>query len=272
MTTRRVRVAPLPAWLDLHRLLCGHPFQLEALEDTWVAATLELDTHAAADLSARLRALGLAGRAITVDIDPPLPRAAVRAARSAEAKRLRTGAPGFERRGVQLDDEGRHSLTPEALALTLGRRARAQGLHHVLDACCGAGGNAIGFARAGCHVTALERDPARLAMAEHNARIYDVADRIHFIEGDATQLLATEEADLLFIDPPWGGAYDRTRVTLADLPLLQRLLPHTARFEQTWLKLPPSFDTTELPTYRPTAMFGTGEGDQNRVKFLLLSH
>ena len=42
----------------------------------------------------------------------------------------------------------------------------------VVDACCGSGGNALGFARAGSPVTAIELAPERLAEAQHNARVY----------------------------------------------------------------------------------------------------
>ena len=47
----------------------------------------------------------------------------------------------------------------------------------MIDAGCGAGGNAIGFARGGARVTAIEQDVQRLAMARHNAEVYGVADQ-----------------------------------------------------------------------------------------------
>ncbi|MFI5308607.1 MAG: methyltransferase domain-containing protein, partial [Polyangiales bacterium] len=145
-------------------------------------AQADLDRPEAADLQARLRGVGLGGARLSIEISPPLPRSAVRAAAVTEARRHRTGSVGFSRKGARLDAEARRSLTPEALALALGRRARRA---RVLDACCGAGGNAIGFARAGCAVVAVEQDEARLAMAEHNARLYGVASQIRFVAGDA---------------------------------------------------------------------------------------
>jgi predicted RNA methylase len=141
---------------------------------------------------------------------------------------------------------------------------------HVIDACCGAGGNAIGFARAGCLVTAIELDGARIELARHNAQLYGVADRIRFLSGDARELIATLDADLLFIDPPWGERYDKQRVALADITLLPVLLAQRARYARTWLKLPPSFDPSTIDGARPSAWFGVGSGDARRVKFLLL--
>lgn len=280
-TLHRVRVAGLTPWLDRARLLGpgvwseraaggddgegdGHGGDVAAGR---LVAEAELDTAAAADLAARLRGVGLGGRALTLELDPPLPRAAVRAARTEEARRYRTGSVGFERKGARLDEESRRSLTPEALALALGRRAR--GLR-VVDACAGAGGNALGFARAGCEVTAIELDAGRLALARHNAQLYGVEPRIRFVHGDARVELASVAADLLFIDPPWGADYDKARVVADDLPLLGELLAHASRFAATWLKLPPSFDPASIPGARPSAWFGSGQGDARRVKFLLL--
>jgi predicted RNA methylase len=140
----------------------------------------------------------------------------------------------------------------------------------VLDAACGAGGNAIGFARAGCRVTAIERDAARLEMARANARVYGVQDRIRFVAGDAQQLVPELPADLLFVDPPWGERYDKRCVRLADLPLLAALLELPRRPARLWAKVPPSFDPGSLPGCRARAVFGVGEGDARRVKFLLL--
>jgi trimethylguanosine synthase len=214
-----------------------------------------------------LRGVGIGGHPLRVEIEPPLPRSVVRQARLVEARRMRAKSPGFSRAGTRLDPEGRRSLTPEALALALGRRARRA---HVVDAGCGAGGNAIGFARAGCKVTAIELDRGRLAMARWNARVYAVAERIRFLAGDARELVPELSADLLFVDAPWGGRYDRQRVTLAELPLLQSLLAMRVRFARVWAKVPPSFDVRSLPHARVSAFFGVGEGDARRVKFLLL--
>jgi predicted RNA methylase len=263
----RVRVSGLPSWLDWKRLLGPGDFQTSVLSDGRLQAKAELSREAAADLGARLRGVGIGGAKLEVEVQPALERRDVRRARAIEARRYRDGSSGFSLPGVQLDQEARHSLTPEALAIDLGRQAHGV---HVLDAGCGAGGNAIGFARAGCTVTAIELDRSRLDQAKHNARLYGVAERIHFIGGDASVLVPEHKADLLFIDPPWGGAYDKARVTLADLKLLDSLLAWKHHFAQTWAKVPPSFDPTSAPTCSAEAWFGTAAGDEARVKFLLL--
>lgn len=267
----RVRVSGLPAWVDRARLLgpgawAAHAGEGADAAEAWVAEA-SLVADAAADLAARLRGVGLAGRRVSVEIEPPLSRTVVRAARTEEAKRYRAGSVGFARSGTRLDAEGRRSLTPEAIALELGQRARGA---RVVDACAGAGGNAIGFARAGCEVIAVELDAARLVLARHNARVYGVQHRIRFVHADARDVLSSLSAELLFVDPPWGASYDKTRVVATDLPLLGELIAHADRFAACWLKLPPSFDPASVPGARPSAWFGCGQGDARRVKLVLL--
>jgi trimethylguanosine synthase len=261
-----VTVEPLPVWLEHERLL-GPGFAIEPLEPGWVRASGRFERERAADLAAALRRLGLAGRVVQTRISPELERRHVRAARTRDARLRRETSVGFGRPGVQVDAEGRYSLTPEALAFDLGREVA--GLR-VVDTCCGVGGNAIGFARAGCSVVAIERDPGRLAMARHNAGIYGVADKIEFRAGDAVHMLSELDADLLFVDPPWGRDWDRERTQLADVPLLERLLAQREG-RRLWAKLPASFDVSQLPGARPRAVFGAAAGDARRIKFLLLS-
>lgn len=263
-----IRVHPIPAWIDARQLLGPLALRIGADAEGWQHVELDLPAAEAADLQARLHNVGLAGRAIVVEVDPPLARSVVRAARTEEARRRRKRSPGFTRAGVQLDDEARWSLTPEALALALGKRAT--GLS-VIDAGCGAGGNAIGFARAGCNVTAIESDARRLDMARHNAALYGVERRIRFVHGDARELVPSLQADLLFVDPPWGRSYDKKRLALADLPLLAPMLEQRRRFRRVWAKVPPSFDPTGIAGARLEAWFGSGTGDAQRVKFVLIA-
>jgi predicted RNA methylase len=227
---------------------------------------LSLPARDAADVAARLRGLGLAGTPLEVSCDPPLGRALVREARLRDARARRETTPGFTRREARASGEGRFSLTPEVLALRLGELAQKRS---VVDACCGSGGNSIGFARAGCAVTAIELDAGRLAEARHNAGIYRVTPR--FLAGDALALVPTLSADILFVDPPWGEHYDKKHSTLRDFPLLQSLLQRAlANYGELWLKLPASFAVHELADAQPTAWFGEAEGDRHRIKFLLL--
>jgi hypothetical protein len=262
----RVRVEPLPEWLDRERLLGPGEVAVERVPGG-LRCELALAPRAAADVAARLRGLGIAGRELVVSVEPPLGRALVREARLRDARARRTTTPGFSRREARAVEAGRYSLTPEVLALRLGERATGRS---VVDACCGSGGNTLGFARAGCAVTAIELDAERLAEARHNARVYGVKPR--FLAGDARELVPTLSADILFVDPPWGESYDKKRTTLADFPLLEALLAaDLAGYGELWLKLPASFAVDQLPAAQPSAFFGEADGDRQRIKFLLLT-
>jgi len=93
-----------------------------------------------------------------------------------------------------------------------------------------------------------------LAMAEHNAALYGVQDRIEFRVGGAETLLEGLAHDVLLLDPPWGGVdYDRERVTISDLPMpVETILSLVSG--RVLLKLPRSFALSTLPgewSYRP---------------------
>lgn len=54
-------------------------------------------------------------------------------------------------------------------------------------------------------VLAIDIDAHRLDMARHNAVVYNVVDRIDFVQGDFLQLAPTLCGDVVFLSPPWGG-------------------------------------------------------------------
>ncbi len=262
-----VSVTGLLPWIDARRLLGPGDWTFDG-----PTARADLAIHAAADLDARLHNVAIGGSPIRVECRPPLPRPAVRAARTTDARRRRDATPGFLRPGVRLDEEGRVSLTPEAIAAEIGRRYAGR---TVIDAGCGAGGNAIGFARAGCRVIAVERDAGRLADARHNARIYEVLDRIELVPGDAVEVAARRASPeaVLYVDPPWGVDWARSGMGLEALPLLEAFVQHGifARYGTVLLKVPPSFRAGEIEGARPEAVYGLSAGDSRRVKFLLVT-
>jgi SAM-dependent methyltransferase len=267
--TVSLTVEPLPCWLDPGRLLGAEPGAVYSAPDGSRRVMVTLGRSDAAWAVARLRGVGLDGRALRTEVDPSLSRALVRQGRLQDARARRQTTPGFVRAGARATGEGRYSLTPEALAVDLAARAAGRS---IVDACCGSGGNAIAFARAGCRVTAIDRDPERIAEARHNAALYGVSRAMTFLVGDAADEVPRRSADLLFVDPPWGRDYSRVRTSRDDFPLLVQLLREPLpEYREIWAKLPPSFDTSTLPRGRPTAWFGRAKGDWHRVKFITLA-
>lgn len=109
--------------------------------------------------------------------------------------------------GIRLDREGWFSVTPERIAEHIALRVEQSFADSqlVIDAFCGVGGNAIQFALTGKRVLAIDIDADRLDMARHNAVVYNVVERIDFVQGDFLQLAPTLCGDVVFLSPPWGG-------------------------------------------------------------------
>ncbi|KAK5888330.1 hypothetical protein CesoFtcFv8_014435 [Champsocephalus esox] len=103
--------------------------------------------------------------------------------------------------------EGWFSVTPERIAEHIALRVEHSfpDSQLIIDAFCGVGGNAIQFALAGKRVLAIDIDPVRLDLARHNAVVYNVADRIDFVQGDFLELAPHLLGDVVFLSPPWGG-------------------------------------------------------------------
>lgn len=267
--TTATTVFPLPTWLDIKHFLGAGEWSQET-GDLGVRASAVLTRHQAADLCARLRGMGLDGHPLTVTCTPPLKRALIRAARTDDARRRRDTSPGFTRKGVRINKEGRIGLTPETLAMQIAESTRGK---RVLDACCGIGGNTIGFARAGANVIANERSTEILAMARHNARVYGVTESISFRQGDANQL-TTQGCDICFLDPPWGTDWNRVETTPNAFPLVEtfyKAFLEGAPWKSLWLKVPASFKPPEKWS-SVSPIFGCKPGDARRIKFLLVKY
>lgn len=152
--------------------------------------------------------------------------------------------------GIQIDEEGLYSVIPEETGLA--QAAHIQG-QTVLDGFSGVGGSAIALARAGKTVVSTEIDPARIAMARHNAEVYDVSDRITFIEGDFFDTAKNSTADAVNLDPPWGGVEYKKHGKF----LLSHFNPDgnelldfcLERFDEVMLRVPTIFDQAELDRF-----------------------
>jgi SAM-dependent methyltransferase len=143
----------------------------------------------------------------------------------------------------------------------------------VFDACCGIGGNTIGFARHGAKVFAVELRADLLDLAKHNAIAFGVRAQITFKKGEAlTQ--KPPKTDICFVDPPWGVDWNKTRCTLDSFPLAYALweaFRENPQWGSFWLKVPSSFDPRTLGvTGQVIPIFGAAAGDTQRIKFLLI--
>lgn len=158
--------------------------------------------------------------------------------------------------GIQIDEEGLYSATPETIAL---RQAKKMNCKTVVDGFCGIGANTIAFARHGAKVYAIEKDKRRLEMARHNAEIYGVNDKIKFIHEDFFREAQKIKAEGIFLDPSWGGPeYENLKsFKLSDFrPNGNDILKLAfLNFPKIALKIPDNFDISELKKFgRPYEM------------------
>ncbi|CAH8253996.1 unnamed protein product [Arabidopsis lyrata] len=104
--------------------------------------------------------------------------------------------------GIELDEEGWYSVTPEVIAIKQAQRCRGK---VVIDCFSGVGGNTIQFAKVCSSVVAIDIDPVKVELAMNNAMVYGVANRVDFVIGDFIQLAPSLKGDVVFLSPPWGG-------------------------------------------------------------------
>ncbi|MFG3205937.1 methyltransferase domain-containing protein [Streptomyces sp. NPDC048192] len=109
-------------------------------------------------------------------------------------------------------DAGRMFFTPNgveqstraSVAAYRAERLAGLGVASVADLCCGIGGDAIAFARAGIRVLAVDRDPLTAATARANAEALGLAELIEVREADVTEV-ETGGYDAVFVDPSRRG-------------------------------------------------------------------
>lgn len=256
-----VTVFELPKWVPWERFLGPYDWRPE---NQLGCVASRMPFADAADVSARLRGVILDGRRIRVICEPEVKRPLMRKALLQEARRMREKTKAFRRKGVRIDSGTRLFVTPEDLAMKLAKRAENKS---VVDGFCGLGGNAIAFARCGCRVNAIEIDRRTLGMAAHNAAVYGVS--IQFRIGNIVEIISEMSGDLLWLDPPWGELTRRPCV-FDELPGLEAILKKLkpGAFKQIWIKLPPTIDTATLPDCCFEPVFGEGQGDRHRIKFI----
>ncbi|MCK6520555.1 trimethylguanosine synthase [Myxococcota bacterium] len=191
-----------------------------------------------------IHGVSVGGSPVQVDIRPPLRVGRRPPPREPLAVRRRRLFSRWDD-GVQVDEEGLYSATPEALADRLVRGLRGV----VIDGTCGVGAITLALARRPevTQIIAVDLNAGRLALARHNLGVYGLAAKVRLVCADAREVIADMPADGLVLDPPWGGpGYDRDAVRAEALGMdLLGALRHAP--EDVVLKLPRSFVLESLP-------------------------
>jgi SAM-dependent methyltransferase len=149
----------------------------------------------------------------------------------------------------------REALEQASSAPVAAHRARRLASHvaHVVEVGCGIGGDTLALAEAGCRVSALERDPQRLALAQANAEALGLADRIRFVQADALRE-PLPSADALFCDPARRTGGTRHVNPEHYAPPISAVLGWRGQFAALAAKLAPGIDTDALGAAPPAAV------------------
>jgi len=95
----------------------------------------------------------------------------------------------------------------------------------VLEVGCGLGTDTMNFARAGAHVTAIDLSAESLRLARTRAEVFDLADRIRFIEANAEELASTIDERNFDLIYSFGVLHHTPHPNLAFAQLRQLIAP-----------------------------------------------
>ncbi|MEZ6183541.1 MAG: SAM-dependent methyltransferase [Planctomycetota bacterium] len=153
----------------------------------------------------------------------------------------------------RLEGAERLLFEPEALSMLSAapvatwRASRIQTLApRCLDLGAGGGGDCFALARAGLEVDAVERDPVRARLLEHNLAVLGLAERVrvHAVDWSTRDWTGAPAA---FVDPARRVAGERVLSLHAMLPPLAAVLDLAREVPAVWLKVAPGFPLRELP-------------------------
>jgi SAM-dependent methyltransferase len=151
-------------------------------------------------------------------------------------------------------DAGRMFFTPNgveqstrtSVAAYRAERLKGLGVTCVADLCCGIGGDAIAFARAGIRVLAVDRDPVTAATARANADALGLGELIEVRQADVTEV-ETGGYDAVFVDPARRGGRGRIFDPEAYSPPLSWAVEAARTVPRAALKVAPGIPHEAVP-------------------------
>lgn len=145
-----------------------------------------------------------------------------------------------------------NSTKTEEMAIKLGNMVS---WNIVLDWFCWLGSNAIWFALAWKKVITCDINWERLKMAQNNAKIYWVQDKITFIHWNVLNYIWKLEYDTAYFDPPWSTNWvhylDKWKFKFSDYWVngLDLIILAKQKTDNIIFALPINFDFSELDSF-----------------------
>ncbi|WP_417829616.1 THUMP-like domain-containing protein [Streptomyces ochraceiscleroticus] len=141
---------------------------------------------------------------------------------------------------------GVEQSTRRTVAVHRAARLAELGVRSVADLCCGIGGDAIAYARAGIRVLAVDRDPLTAEVARANAEALGLADLIEVRCEDVTET-DTTSYDAVFVDPARRGGRGRIFDPEAYSPPLSWAIEAARKAPHAALKIAPGIPHEAIP-------------------------
>lgn len=190
-----------------------------------------------------------AALALATKLRARYPAPLVSAALTQARLRARAAAKfGAEAESLYFTPAGLEQSTRRSVAELRARRYAAAGVRRVADLCCGIGGDALAFARAGIGVLAVDRDPLTCAVTRANAQVTGLGDLIEVRCADVTELAPEDEGcDAVFLDPARRTDLGRVFNPAAYSPPWEFALSLARRFPAAGFKVAPGLPHELIP-------------------------
>lgn len=158
-------------------------------------------------------------------------------------------------REMVFDKELLRSIKPLDYCRQVGEHLPAE-VKTILDPFCGGAGASIGLAQAGKRVIASDIDANHVNISKYHAQLHGVEDAVSFKVNDVYKAIEENQADCVYLDPPWGGD-NRNRDPIFSLknlgsqeefgfPLIKKALE---KFDHVLLSVPVNIDHNELKSF-----------------------
>lgn len=137
---------------------------------------------------------------------------------------------------------------------------------HVFDLFCGTGALGLeALSQGASHCTFIDKNRNSLDLARQNATSLNALDRCEFLLKDATKLQGIRQANLIFMDPPYGqNLIAPTLENLHDKDLIQDGAMIVAEEEKRWnANIPAPFNIIDERIYGETKILFMNYGKQS---------
>jgi len=165
---------------------------------------------------------------------------------------------GVDMKDIQVTEEGVYSYTKREdgdRTIQFLKRFMNPSKLSILDGTGNIGGDTILFGLHFNTVHSIEIDPANFKALTHNVGLYKLTN-VQLHEGDTTKIYAEYPADVLYLDPPWGGPDYKEKKNLdlwlgshrVDVFLRDSILAKDAPWKPQWivLKVPFNYNWARL--------------------------